>query len=317
MKIVFLDENTVVLNNDIDLSCLQAIGEYEGFAILPEDDPLPLSRGAEVMIVNKVRVKRQDMEKLAGLGLICLAATGYDNVDTTAAQECGIHVANVAGYAKYSVAQHVFAMILSFATHVHDYHRDVQAGEWQHSRTFNLLKYCTFELEGKTMGIVGFGSIGRQVAVLAETFGMRVLVHDTVDITRSGYRNSPLDELFRNADILSLHCPLTEQTHGLINKASFKKMKKNALLINTARGGIVDEEALVFALESGMIAGAAVDTLFKEPPAEGNPLLRGVKNLLITPHTAWSTRDARQRLVNSIGENIQKYRDGDFEGFVV
>jgi len=317
MRIVFLDENTVVLKGDIDLGVLRKLGEYEAFSILPHDDPVPLSREAEVMIVNKVKVSAGAMKQLPSLRLICLAATGYDNIDIAAAKDIGIRVANVAGYAKYSVAQQVFAMILSIATRIHDYYGDVKGGEWQRSKTFILLKYHTFELAGKKIGIVGFGAIGHEIAKIAEAFGIQVLAHDIVDISRTGYENHSLDELLRSADILSINCPLTERTRNMIDSDSFTKMKKNAILINTARGGIVNEEALAQALNSNLIAGAAVDTLSTEPPVEGNPLLGGVKNLIITPHTAWATRDSRQRLVNAIAENIKKYIREEFEGFVV
>jgi glycerate dehydrogenase len=317
VKIVFLDENTVTLEGDIDLSGLRALGEYRRFSILPDDDPVPPSGGADVMIVNKVKVTRRAMRELSGLRLICLAATGYDNVDIEAAREMGIRVANVAGYARHSVAQHVFAMILNFATRVHDYHRDVQRGEWQKSKTFVLLKYPAFELAGKTIGIVGFGAIGSQVARIAEAFGMHVLIHDPADIPDSRYENVDLEVLLANADVVSLNCPLTEGTKNLINESSLKMMKSNAFLVNTARGGIVDEPALARALAAGEIAGAGVDTISAEPPGEHSPLLAGVPNLIVTPHTAWSTRDARQRLVDAIVENIRKFSRGDFEGFVV
>ena len=181
MKIVFLDEDTVVLNDDVDLGGVKALGEYKAHELAPTDDPLPYCRDAEIIIVNKVRITRERIEKLPKLKLICEAATGYDNVDIEAAREHGIHVTNVAGYAKTAVVQHVFAMILSFATKIYSYYKDVLAGEWQKSKVFDLLRYETFELVGRTLGIIGFGSIGRGIANIAESFGMKVIVHDVVD----------------------------------------------------------------------------------------------------------------------------------------
>lgn len=317
MKIVFLDEDTVVLHGDVDLSRVKALGEYAAYELAPTADPLPYCQDAEIIIVNKVRMSRENIEKLPKLRLICEAATGYDNIDIEAAQDCGVHVTNVAGYAKTAVAQHVFAMILSFATKIFSYYQDVLAGEWQKSKTFDLLKYDTFELGGRILGIIGFGSIGQGIAKIAEAFGMEILVHDVVDISSTGYRNHSLDEVLKGADIVSVMCPLTDQTKNLIDAAALKKMKPTAILINTARGGIVNESDLAEALNSGVIAGAGVDTLTKEPPMEGNPLLEPVKNLIITPHSAWSTRDARQRLMDIVVQKIEQYRKDDFEGFIV
>jgi glycerate dehydrogenase len=317
MKIVFLDEDTVVLNGDVDLSGVKALGEYSAYELAPTDDPLPCCRDAEIIIVNKVRMTRERIEALPELKLICEAATGYDNIDLEAARERGVHVSNVAGYAKTAVVQHVFAMILSFATKIYSYYGDVLAGEWQRSKTFDLLKYNSFELAGMNLGIIGFGSIGSGIAKIAEAFGMEVLVHDVVDLSASGYKNISLDELLRQSDILSVMCPLTEKTRNLIDAAALSKMKKTAILINTARGGIVNEQDLADALNNGVIAGAGVDTLSKEPPKGGNPLLGEVQNLIITPHSAWSTKDARQRLMDAVVQKIEQYRAGNFEGFIV
>jgi glycerate dehydrogenase len=316
MKIVFLDEDTVVLNGDVDMSGVQSLGEYAAYELGPDDDPLPLCDDAEIIIVNKVKLTRKRIEILPKLKLICEAATGYDNIDIEAARERGIHVANVAGYAKTAVVQHVFAMILSFATRIHSYHRDVLAGEWQKSKTFDLLKYRTFELVGRTLGIIGFGSIGQGIAKVAEAFGMKVMVHDVVDIGSTGYDNHRLEEVLNQSDVVSVMCPLTEQTRNLIDAQALRKMKPSAILINTARGGIVNEQDLADALNSGVLAAAGVDTLSKEPPRDGNPLLGKVKNLIITPHSAWSTRDARQRLMDIVVKKIEQYRAGDFEGFI-
>lgn len=317
MKIVFLDENSVVFNNDIDFSELESLGEYKGYRLKPDEDPVQYCGGVEVIISNKVRIRRKHIGLLPHLKLICVAATGYDNIDIQAAKDRDIRMANVEGYATNAVVQHVWALILSFTTRVCDYYRDVSTGEWYKSETFNLLRYPTFELGGKKLGIIGFGSIGKGIAKIAEAFEMKVMAHDIVDISDTGYKNYPIDLVLRDADIVSINCPLTEQTRNIINAESFRKMKKSAILINTARGSIVNEADLAEALNSGIIAGAAVDTLSKEPPDEGSSLLDDVKNIIITPHCAWSTRDSRQRLIDSIVEKIKNYLKGNYEGFIV
>jgi glycerate dehydrogenase len=314
---VFLDEDTVSLGGDIDLSGLKALGGYRACALSPEDDPVPCCGGAEVVITNKVRLTRENLERLPSLRLVCLAATGYDNVDVEAAKSLGIRVANAAGYARASVVQHVFAIILSFAQRVDDYSRAVKAGEWRRSRTFDLLKYHTFELDGKVLGIIGFGSIGRGVARVAEAFGMNVVVNDRADRSAAGYRSIPIDELLEKSDVVSVNCPLTDETKNLINGAVLRKMKRTAILINTARGGIVNERDLADALNEGIIAGAGVDTLTREPPRDGNPLLGNVKNLIVTPHTAWTARETRQRLMDMVAEKIRLHQSGNLREFVV
>jgi glycerate dehydrogenase len=317
MNIVFLDEDTVVLEGDIDLGGVKALGDYRAYELAPIDDPLPFCGDAEVVIVNKVRMTRERLQGLPKLKIICQAATGYDNVDIKAAKDLGIRVTNVADYARTAVIQHVFAMILAFAQRIHDYSRDVQAGEWQKSKTFDLLKYHTFELTGKVLGIVGFGSIGRGIAKIAEAFGMEVVVYDVVDVSATGYRNHTIEEVLLRSDVVSVMCPLTDKTRNLINMDALKKMKRTAILVNTARGGIVNEQDLADALNRGIIAGAGVDTLSKEPPSGGNPLLGKVRNLILTPHSAWSTREARQRLMDIVVAKIKQYKTGDFQGFIV
>lgn len=316
MHIVFLEENTVVLDGDIDLDGLRALGLYRGLSLDPRADPVPHCGDAEVLVVNKMKMTAGRIQALPGLRLICVAATGYDNVDLEAAGSRGVRVANVQGYAGRSVAQHLFAMILGFATQVPGYARDVRRGDWGSSDTFHLLRYPSFELAGRVIGIVGFGAIGRNVARIAEGFGMRVLVHDVADLSVTGYRSCALEELLAESDIVTLHCPLTDRTRDLIDARALKNMKPTALLFNTARGGIVNEADLARALREGVIAGAGVDTLTAEPPAGGNPLLEGVPNLVVTPHVAWTSRDARQRLMDGVVENIKRFREGRFEGFV-
>ncbi len=317
MKIVFLDEDTVVLNRDIDLSRIRALGQYEGYSLLPSDNPVHFCSDAEVIIVNKVRINREHIDQLQKLELISVAATGYDNIDIQAAAERSVHVSNVAGYASETVVQHVFAMVLCFSNRIMSYHDDVIRGEWQKSKMFGLLKYHTFELAGKTFGIIGFGAIGRKAAHIAEAFGMHVSVYEVAGLSGTKYENQTLDEVLEESDVLSVHCPLTEKTRNLINAGSLRRMKKTSVLINTARGGIVNERDLADALNRGEIAGAGVDTLSVEPPVEGNPLLGDVKNLIITPHSAWTARDARQRLMNKVADRIESFSEGNREGLIV
>jgi len=317
MKIAFLDEDTVSLNGDVDLSSIKALGTYRGYSLLPFDNPIPSCKDADIVIANKVNMSRNILEQLPQLELICVAATGYDNIDVQAAKQLGIHVSNVAGYATKTVVQHVFAMILMFSNRILSYQENVHRGAWQKSKMFGLLRYYTFELHGRVFGIIGFGAIGREAARIAEAFGMRVMASDIIDIEHFGYENHSVDEVLSASDIISLHCPLTEHTKNLINRESIEKMKTTAILINTARGGIIHEQDLARALKDGRIAGAGVDTLSVEPPVDENPLLGGVPNLIITPHSAWSARDARQRLMDMIAERIKRFKRGDYEGLIV
>ncbi|MFH1614343.1 MAG: D-2-hydroxyacid dehydrogenase [Planctomycetota bacterium] len=315
MKIVFLDESTITLN-DIDFSALQTLGNYTSYPNSTGNEAIERAADAEIIIVNKVCISRRVVEALKHLRLVAVIATGFNNVDIEAAKEKAVRVCNVAGYAARTVPQHTFALILNLATKVYKYSQDVQAGKWQAGSTFTLLTYPTFELAGKTIGIIGFGTIGKGIAQIAEGFGMKVLVHDIVQFDSEKYKRTDLDTLLRNSDIVTLHCPLTEETRDLINETAISKMKKTALIINTARGGIVNEQALTDALNSGRIAGAGVDVLTEEPPKNGNVLLCA-KNIIITPHCAWSTVEARQRLVDETAENIKAFIAGHPRNVIV
>ncbi len=316
MKIVFLDESTITLDDDIDFSVLKQLGDYAGYPHSTEEEIIQRAAGAEVVIPNKVRMTPRVIESLDSLRLIAEIATGYDNVDLQAAQENNVTVCNVAGYAANTVPQHTFALILNLATKAHLYHADVMAGEWAKASSFNLLNYPTFELKGLTIGIIGFGTIGRGVAQIAEGFGMRVLAHDMAGIQGADYPNTDLETIFSESDFVTVHCPLTDQTRNLIDVEALGKMKPTAMVINTARGGIVDEEALAAALNSGRIAGAGFDVLTGEPPVEGNVLLTA-KNVIMTPHCAWSTREARQKLVDETAQNIRTFFEGRPRNVVV
>ena len=316
MKMVFLDESTITLNDDIDFSVFQELGDYVGYPHCTEEEIIQRAAAVEVVIPNKVRMTPRVIESLDSLQLIAEIATGYDNVDLQAARENNVTVCNVAGYAANTVPQHTFALILNLATKAHIYHADVMAGEWAKASSFNLLNYPAFELKNLTIGIIGFGTIGRGVARIAEGFGMRVLAYDIVGIQNAHYPNTDLETIFRESDFVTVHSPLTDQTRNLIDADALSKMKPTAMVINTARGGIVDEEALAAALNSGQIAGAGFDVLTSEPPVEGNVLLTA-KNVIMTPHCAWSTREARQKLVNETAENIRAFVEGRPRNVVV
>ena len=308
MNIKFLDESTVTLG-DIDFSPLQTLGAYEGFVNSTEQQIIERASRAEVIVANKAPVTAAVLNNLQKLRLVTVIATGYNNVDVAAAKKAGVRICNVQGYAAASVPQHTFALILNLATKAYLYHGDIVAGKWQVADSFNLLTYPTFELAGKTIGIIGYGAIGREVARIAEAFGMNVLVHDVFEIKDGTYPNTNLHKLLEQSDVVSLHCPLTEDNRNLINAQTLAYMKKSALLINTARGGLVDEKALFEALDSQSIAGAGVDVLSEEPPQRGNILINA-RNIIITPHSAWSTLQARQRLVDETAHNIRAFIEG-------
>ena len=273
---------------------------------------------ATVVLTNKVVLDRAALEAASHLKLICVCATGTNNVDLDAARERGIPVCNVRDYAAPSVAQHTVALMLALATRWHDYHRDVASGVWSRSPVFTRMDYPVVELAGRNLGIVGRGSLGRRVAALGEALGMRVRFARSL---RPGAPPEPgrvpLSALLAQADVLSLHCPLTEQTRGLIDRQALAAMKRSAFLINTARGDLVDEPALAEALRRGDIAGAALDVLSQEPPPADHPLLAAdIPNLLITPHNAWVSTECRQRLLNGVVENIRAWRGGTLRNCV-
>jgi len=315
MNIKFLDESTVTLG-DIDFSPLHTLGGYEGFVNSTELQIIERAGTAEVIIANKAPITAAVLNNLQKLRLVTVIATGYNNVDVAAAQKAGVRVFNVPGYAAASVPQHTFALILNLATKAYLYHRDIVAGKWQGAESFNLLTYPTFELAGKTIGIIGYGAIGREVARIAEAFGMNVLVHDAFEIKDGTYPNTDMEKLLEQSDVVTLHCPLTEDNRNLINTRTLAAMKSTAVLINTARGGLVDEKALFEALDSGAIAGAGVDVLSEEPPRSGNVLINA-RNSIITPHSAWSTLQARQRLVDETAQNIRAFIEGKPRNVVV
>ncbi|MCK5875186.1 MAG: D-2-hydroxyacid dehydrogenase [Alcanivoracaceae bacterium] len=269
-------------------------------------------KDAEVAVTNKVVIDAVAMAALPALKLICVSATGTNNVDLQAARQHGVAVCNVRDYAAASLAQHVMALLLGLATRWHEYAEDVRKGEWSRSPMFCLMHRPVMELAGKTLGIIGYGVLGREVARLAEAFGMTVLVSDSL---RSGVAAQadrvPLKTLLQQSDVVSLHCPLDPGTQQLVNDDFLAAMKPGALLINTARGGLVDEAALKRALLGGQLGGAALDVLSVEPPPADHPLLDpAIPNLIITPHNAWISRECRQRLLDGVVANVLAWRAG-------
>lgn len=310
-KAVCLDVESID-TGDIDWGPLRALARDWGwYDVTQPGETAERIAGAELVISNKVRLDRELLAANPQLRLICISATGTNNVDLEAAASLGIAVCNVTAYATPSVVQHVFGLILALVTRQADYQRAVARGDWSASSQFCLLDYPIWEIAGKTLGIVGFGELGRGVASVAESFGMQVLVAERPGGGPQPGR-LPLAELLPQVDVLSLHVPLADNTRNLIGREQLALMQPHALLINTARGGIVDEQALANALLCGDIGGAGIDVLAEEPPARDNPLLApDIPNLIITPHTAWASREARQRLVDGMVANIEAFLRGE------
>jgi glycerate dehydrogenase len=280
-------------------------------------------KGQSVAVTNKVVIDRTVLSSPPAqqLKLIAVAATGTDIIDREAAKEIGVTVCNVPGYATQSVAQFTLALILELATRAGRYGEVVRSGAWQQSPVFTLLDFPSIELKGKKLGIIGYGNIGRAVAEMARGFGLEVLIAarpESTEPIRTG--RVSLTELFRQADIITLHCPLTAQTKNLINAETLSLMKPTALLVNTARGALIDETALIQALRQKRLAAAALDVISREPPPAGHPIIQAAKeldNLLVTPHTAWGAREARERLLNEVANNISAFFEGRPRNIVV
>ena len=315
-RAAFLDLASVH-RDDLDLTALKAaVPEWLWFdKILPQQMISDLS-DVDVIVSNKIVIDKPFLQHNSQLKLICIAATGINNVDLKAACDLGIPVCNVRAYATASVVQHVFSLLLSLTTRSVEYQHAVKQNEWAHSEHFCLLDFPVRELAGKTLGIVGYGELGKAVSRVAESFGMKILIarRDAND-ERSG--RVDLHEMLTQVDVLSLHCPLTEQNKHFIASKELALMKSDAVLINAARGGLVDEVALLAALENKQLAGAALDVLEHEPPSETEPLiLSTLPNLIVTPHIAWASIESRQRLINQVARNITALAAGQPEGLV-
>lgn len=310
-KIVVLDGRTLSAD-DNPWTALRELGEVEIYQRSSEEEVLARSRGAAVLIVNKAPVIARAIEQSPDLRLIAVSATGFDCVDAAAARRCGVAVANVPEYGTYSVAQFTFALLLELCHHVGSHADAVRAGEWEDAPDFCFWKTPQMELAGKTMGLVGFGRIGRRVGALAHAFGMEVFACSRSHAEPPPYQPfgwASLDELFAQADVISLHCPLTAETAGLVDRRRLRLVNPRAMLINTSRGGLVVEADLAEALNASQLAGAAVDVVSLEPIRPDNPLLRA-RNCVITPHIAWATREARHRLLAATVANVANFLAG-------
>lgn len=308
MKIVIPDWSTMSAEN-MGFSVFEEFGEVVCCGTTLPEEAAEKIGDAEIVLVNKTPITAEVMDQCPNLRYIGLFATGWNNIDIAAATAHGITVCNAGEYSTHAVVQHSFALLFALAGNLVQYHAAVQDGAWERSETFSYFPYPVHELYGKTFAVIGYGSIGRHVANAAATFGMEVIVN-----TRTAPKDCPFavvsqEEAFRRADVLSIHCPLTEQTAHLICKETLALMKPTAYLINTARGGIVEEQALAEALNTGKLAGAGLDVLDKEPMSPDTPL-KTAKNCLITPHIAWSALETRERLVGIVAENLRNFLAG-------
>ncbi|MBQ8381971.1 MAG: D-2-hydroxyacid dehydrogenase [Clostridia bacterium] len=310
MKIVFTDSGTVFSAADIDVAAyLAPFGEVTFYE---DNDPALTAeriRDADAVLCNKTVLGRAEMDAAPNLRYVGLFATGYNNIDTAYAREKGIDVCNAGEYSTMAVAQHTFALMLELCDKVGKYNAFVQEGGWKRSRFFSIFEYPTCELYGKTLGIVGYGSIGSAVANIALAFGMRVLVYTRTPKKDDRVTFTDLRALLAEADFVSCHTPLTPETAGLFDADAFAGMKRGAYFINTSRGGVVVEKALAEAVRSGRLAGAAVDVVAQEPMAEDCPLC-GVENILVTPHVAWAPLETRLRLLNIVCSNLRAWMEG-------
>lgn len=309
-KIVVLD-GYAMNPGDLSFAGLEALGNCTVYDFTRPEEVIPRAQEAEMVLTNKTRLTAESIAALPKLEYIGVLATGYNNVDIEAARQRGIVVSNVPAYSTASVAQLAFAHILNITMQVQHHSEEVHKGRWEHNRDFCFWDNTLIELEGKTIGLVGFGNTGQATAAIALGFGMKVLAYTSKsqDKLPKGVCSVSLDELFRSSDIVSLHCPLTPETRGLVNAERIAQMKSTAILINTSRGPVVDERALADALNAGRLYAAGVDVLSSEPPKEDNPLLTA-KNCYITPHIAWATKEARERLMAITTENVRAFLAG-------
>jgi glycerate dehydrogenase len=307
-RVVFLDRDSLKAKVRKP-ACATDYIEYPKTAVA---EIVPRLKDATIAIINKVPMRSETLQQLPRLKMIAVAATGYDVVDVAYCKQHGIAVANIRNYAVHTVPEHAFAMILALRRNLLAYRRDVENGLWQQSEQFCFFTHDIGDLHGSTLGIIGEGAIGQGTAAIGRAFGMRVLFADHEPPKMEGVTFTPLSQVLAESDVISLHAPLTPATRNLINIEAFRKMKRNALLINTARGGLVDEQALIQALDEGLIAGAGFDVLTIEPPRNGHPLLDIRRpNFILTPHIAWASDGAMQFLADQLIDNIEKWCSGN------
>lgn len=315
MKIVILDSDTVS-TGDLSFSGIARYGEVKRYGLTEPERVIERVRDAEIVLCNKTFITREVMENAPKLKYIGLFATGFNNIDLECAKERGIAVANVPAYSTEGVVQLTYAFILEHYCNLHNYRRHVDNGNWKKSATFSYFPFPIGSLSGKTMGIIGYGSIGKRSAQIANAFGMRVLVYTRTPKDDKTVEFVDFDTLLGESDVVSVHCPLNAQSEKMMNEEAFGKMKKGALFINTSRGPIVDEYALRDALVSGKLMGAGLDVLCAEPMAEDCPLF-GIENCIITPHVGWAGIETRRRLMEIVESNIEAFTEGRQQNRVV
>ena len=306
---IVLTDCATVNAGDLDLSILEKFGNVIYYTETSPDQTAERIKNADIVIINKTLINKPEIDAAPNLKMIALFATGYNNVDVAYAREKGIDVCNAGSYSTGAVAQQVFAYILAHASRVSNYDADVKNGDWIRSRLFCFFSRPTCELEGKTLGIFGFGAIGKRIADIGKAFGMKVIATNRSKKEYDGVEFVDFDTLLANSDYLSVNCPLNDGTAKLFNAEAFAKMKQGLYFINTARGGVLDEQALFDALESEHLAGAAIDVLTFEPMREECPLLHA-KNITITPHVAWAPIETRHRLLSIVASNVQNFIEG-------
>ena len=315
MKIAVLDAST--LGDDLDLSVLTAAGEVSVFDSTSSAEIADHVSDSEAVIINKVKLGEYELLQCPNLKLVCVAATGYDNVDISFCREKGIAVCNVVGYSTSSVAQLAVSMVLYLANHLEEYTSKVRSGEYSHGGVANILKPVYHELDGKVWGIAGYGNIGRKVGKIAEALGCRVLVfkRDPVDDAEC----VDLETLCKQSDILTVHLPLSETTRGIFSSDLITQLKEDCIFVNVARGAVTDENALADAVRNGKIAGLGVDVYSREPFSEDHPFwqIKDLKNVCLTPHMAWGAYEARKRCIEEIIKNIESFRKGDRRNRIV
>lgn len=314
MKIVLVGKKTI--GDDVDFSMFNTLGEFTAYDFADDTELPGLINDADVIIVNKNKINEKTIADAKKLKLVCVTATGTNNLDKDYLEERGIAWRNVAGYSTESVTQLTFALLFYLWNHMAYYDKYVKEEKYVNDVSFTHFAKTFAELNGKTWGIIGLGDIGRRVAEIASAFGAKVIYYSTSGVDRKeNYPKVGFDELLGSSDIISIHCPLTEKTEHLIDKDALMKMKKSAVLLNLARGPIIDEAALAGALENGIIAQAGLDVLDKEPMSEDNPLrrIKDSDKLIITPHIAWAARETRQRLMQKVYENICQFSSSNPE----
>lgn len=315
MKIVLTDAQTV-LDNLVNADILKQFGEVEEYGLLRYDEVAEKIADADMVVCNKTLLDKNTLRLAKKLKYIGLFATGYNNIDIDYCKAHNIAVCNAGSYSTNAVAQHTFALILEHFNNTSNYNKYVQDGRWKRSKTFSPFVYPLSELAGKTLGIVGFGNIGRAVAKIANAFEMRVIAYNRSEKQADEVEFVSFETLLEQSDIVSVHCPLNSESENMFDKNAFAKMKKGALFVNTARGGVMVEQDLFDALQSGHLGGAAIDTL-KVEPMEEDCILMGAKNCIMTPHIAWAPVETRIRLMNIVADNIRAFLNGTPQNRIV